>query len=106
MAKYWFRGSYNAEGAAGLMKEGGSSREKSLTELVSGMGGTVESFYYAFGTDDVVGVIDMPDLVTGAALSLAVNASGAVSVNVTQLITPAEMDAASQMVVNYRPPGQ
>ena len=105
MAKYLFKGSYSATGAAGLMKEGGSAREKGLSELVAGMGGKVESFYYAFGTDDVVGVVDIPDVVTGVALSLAVNASGSVSVNITQLITPADMDAASQMVVNYRPPG-
>ncbi len=105
MAKYLFRGSYNPDGVKGLMQEGGTSRQKMISELAAGMGGKLESFYFTFGRDDVVGVIDLPDAVSGVALSLAVNATGAVSLNVTQLITPEEMDAATEKVVNYRPPG-
>jgi uncharacterized protein with GYD domain len=66
----------------------------------------VECFYYAFGDDDVIGIIDMPDHASAAALSLAVNASGAVSVKATVLLTAEEMDEATKKTVNYRPPGQ
>ena len=105
MPKYLFKGSYSPQGAAGLMKEGGTSRRKQIAEMISTMGGELESLYFAFGEDDVVGIVDMPDTVTGAGVSLAVNAGGAVSLTITQLITPEEMDAASQKVVNYSPPG-
>jgi uncharacterized protein with GYD domain len=105
MPKYLFRGRYSAQGAAGLMKEGGTSRQKQIAEMISMMGGELESLYFAFGEYDVVGIVDLPDTVTTAGVSLAVNAGGAVSLTITQLITPEEMDAAGQKVVNYRPPG-
>ena len=41
------------------------------------MGGKLESFYYAFGDDDVFGIADMPDDASGVAFSMMINASGA-----------------------------
>jgi uncharacterized protein with GYD domain len=66
----------------------------------------VEAFYFAFGDDDVYVLSDVPDNVTVTAISLAVNASGAVKVKTTVLLTPEEVDQAAKMTVNYRPPGQ
>ena len=106
MAKYFFQGSYVGEGPKGLLKEGGSKRRDTVANLITGMGGTLESFYYAFGEDDVVGVIAMPDNVSAAALSLMVNASGAVTVKTTVLLTPEEIDEATKKVVDFRAPGQ
>ena len=106
MPKYFFQGSYNPEGVRGLLKEGGTSRRDTIEQLVKGMGGTLESFYYAFGPDDVIGVVEFPDAISGTALSLAVNASGAVNLKVTVLITAEELDAATKKAVGYRPPGQ
>jgi uncharacterized protein with GYD domain len=106
MSKFLVRASYTSEGVQGLLKEGGSNRIEAVTQLTNGMGGSVECFYYAFGDDDVVGIIDMPDHASAAALSLAVNASGAVSVKATVLLTAEEMDEATKKTVNYRPPGQ
>ena len=48
----------------------------------------------------------MPDSVTTSAVSLAVNATGAVSFKTIVLITPEEMDAAVKKSISYRPPGQ
>ena len=79
MPKYFFQASYTAEGTKGLLKDGGSKRRATVEELIRGLGGRLESFYYAFGETDVLGVIDLPDHVSIAALSLAVNASGAVN---------------------------
>ena len=56
MAKYFFQASYVGEGPKGLLKEGGSKRRETVANLIAGMGGTLESFYYAFGEDDVVAV--------------------------------------------------
>ena len=49
MPKYLIQASYTREGVHGLLKEGGSSRIETVTELIKGMGGTVEAFYFAFG---------------------------------------------------------
>ena len=106
MAKYFIQGSYVGEGLKGLLKEGGSSRRAAVETVVKGMGGTLESFYYAFGEDDVLGIVDFPDNATVAAFSLAVNASGAVAVKTTVLMTPEEVDEATKRRVDYRPPGQ
>ena len=106
MAKYFFQASYVGEGPKGLLKEGGSKRRDTVANLIAGMGGRLESFHYAFGEDDVVGVVDMPDKASMAALSLMVNASGAIVVKTTVLLTPEEIDEATKKVVNFRAPGR
>ena len=106
MPKYLISGSYTGEGVKGLLKEGGSSRQEAVEELTKSMGGSVEACYFAFGDDDVFVIVDMPDSVSVAATSLVVKASGAVALKVTVLITPEEMDQATKMTVDYRPPGQ
>ena len=106
MPKYLVQGSYVGEGLKGLLKEGGSSRRDTVAQLIKGMGGTLESFYYAFGEYDVLGVGEFPDNETAAAFSLAVNASGAVTVRMTVLMTPEEVDEATKKTVDFRPPGQ
>ena len=106
MPKYLVQASYVGEGLQGLLKEGGSSRKKAVETVIKGMGGTLESFYYAFGEYDVFGIADMPDNVTAAAFSLAVNASGAIKARTTVLMTPEEFDKATKKTVDFRPPGQ
>lgn len=104
MAKYLFQASYTATGAQGLAVEGGSSRQEQVANMMQSMGGQLESFYFAFGSADVFGIADIPDNVTAAAISLAINSSGAVTTKVVVLITPEEMDQASKISVSYHPP--
>ena len=104
--KYLLEASYTAEGAKGLAKEGGSSRRRTVEEMVKGLNGKVEAFYYAFGTSDVYLIVDVPDAVTATAVSLAVNQTGAIQLKSHPLITPEEMDQAAKKTVNYRPPGK
>jgi uncharacterized protein with GYD domain len=106
MSKYLLEASYTAEGTKGLIKEGGSIRQKKVEEMVKEMHGKLEAFYYAFGTSDVFLIVDLPDAVTAAALSLAVNQSGVVHLKTHVLMTPEEMDQASKKSVNYRAPGK
>jgi uncharacterized protein with GYD domain len=106
MPKYLLEASYTAEGAKGLAKEGGSSRRKMIADMVKGVNGSVEAFYYAFGATDVFVIADVPDAVTAAALSLAVNQSGAVHLKTHLLMTPEEMDQAAKKAVAYRAPGK
>lgn len=105
MPKMMVKASYNVEGTRGLMKEGGSGRRAAIKKLVEGLGGKMEAFYFAYGDADAFVIIDMPDATVGLALSMAVNASGAVRVTSVPLITPEEMDAACQKSVAYRAPG-
>ena len=77
MAKFLIKASYTIEGAKGLLKEGGSSRKEAVEQMIQGMGGTLEAFYFAFGDPDAFVIADVPDTVTAAALSLTVSASGA-----------------------------
>jgi uncharacterized protein with GYD domain len=105
MAKYLIKASYNPEGVRGLIKDGGSKRRAVVQKLVEGLGGKIEAFYYAYGADDAVIIVDLPDASSGVALSLTVNATGAVRLATTPLITPEEIDAASKKTVDYKVPG-
>jgi uncharacterized protein with GYD domain len=73
--------------------------------MVKKAGGTMEAFYYAFGDCDVYCIIELPDVASVVALSLAVNSSGAVGLKTIPLFTAEEMDEATKKQVNYRPPG-
>ncbi len=106
MPKYLLQASYSKDGVQGLLKEGGSARMEASRDTVSKVGGQIESYYYAFGETDLYLIVDMPDNVTMAAVSLAVAATGAVHTKTVALLTPAEIDEASNKQVSYKPPGQ
>lgn len=106
MAKYLFQASYTEAGLKGLLKEGGTSRRAAVEKAVKGLGGTLETFYYAFGYTDVYAIVDLPDNVTTTAFALIINTAGAAKVQTTVLITPEEIDQAIKKSVDYRPPGQ
>lgn len=105
MPKFLVEGSYTAQGAGGLLKEGGSSRQETVTALIEGMGGSVESWYYAYGEIDVYVIVDAPDDETMIAVTLAIGASGAVNLKTTVLLESSVLNDASTKMVNYRPPG-
>ena len=106
MKMYLIKADYTAEGTKGLMQEGGTSRKKMVENMLAELGGRVESFYYTFGNPDVYLIIELPDDISGAATRLRVNASGLVNISVTPLLSPEDIDAASNKSVNYRGPGE
>jgi uncharacterized protein with GYD domain len=106
MAKYLWEVSYSPEGAKGLLKDGGSKRRAAAEQAIKQVGGKLEAFYFAFGKHDAYVIADIPDHASVAAASLAVNASGAVAVRTTALLTPEEIDQAAKKIVNYAPPGR
>ena len=105
MAKFMYTGSYTSEGTKGLIREGGSSRKAAVEKMLASVGGKLECFYYAFGADDVVIVVDAPDNVSAASVGLTVAASGAVKGKLTMLLTPEEIDQAAKKSPVYRAPG-
>jgi uncharacterized protein with GYD domain len=103
--KYLIRASYTHEGLRGLMKEGGTGRRTAIEKMTADVGGHLETFYFAFGDDDVFAIVDAPDDVTTVAMSLMINAAGAATCKVTPLLTPEDVDAATRVSVDYRAPG-
>ena len=105
MPKYLISANYTSEGLAGVRAAGAKSRVDSVTTMLEAMGGRLESFYFAFGDDDVLAITDVPDDEAAAAVALAINSSGAVSVRTTKLLTPDQVDEALRRSVDYQPPG-
>ena len=105
MPKYLFTGSYTPEGARGVLAEGGTGRREATERLVASLGGTVEAYYFAFGGDDFFLIADLPSHAAAAAGALTAAASGAITTRTTVLLTPEDVDAASQLSPAYRAPG-
>lgn len=106
MPKYLLQVSYTSEGMKGLRKDGGTARRAAAEALVKSLGGTVESFYFAFGDADVYTVVEMPDHASMSAAAFAIGASGAVTGKTIVLMSPEEVDAAAKKTPAYRAPGQ
>ena len=88
MPKYLIKANYTLEGLKGVRAKGARSRADVVGNMVNGMGGTVESFYFAFGDDDVYVVADLPD-----------------DTSAVKLLTVEQADAALGLSVDYVPPG-
>ena len=106
MAKYLITASYTADGAKGLLKDGGSKRRAAAEQAIKSAGGKLEAFYFAFGDNDAYVIIDAPDNATVVASSVAINASGAVHTKTVVLLTPEEVDQAVKKAVAYAAPGR
>ena len=106
MAKYLITASYTAEGAKGLLKDGGTKRRQAAEQAIQSSGGKLEAFYFAFGDYDAFIIVDAPDHASIAATSVAINASGAVRTKTVVLLTPEEIDQAVKKGISYRAPGQ
>ena len=106
MAKYMFEARYNAEGAKGITRDGGSARRAAVAKMAEGLGGKLESFYFALGDVDAYVIVDVPDAVSVVAAALAVNQSGVVTVKTVPLLSPEEVDNAAKRSVDYRAPGR
>jgi uncharacterized protein with GYD domain len=105
MAKYLLKANYSGDGSRGLAKDGGSARKAAAAKAIKSLGGKLESFYFAFGDVDAYLIADVPDNVSMAALSVAINSTGKVSATTTVLLTPEEVDEAVKKTASYRAPG-
>lgn len=87
MPHYLSQVAYTSEGWAALLKKP-QNRIEAVRPAVEKLGGKIESAYFTFGDYDIVVVIQMPDSVSAAALSLAFAAGGACkTVKTTPLLT-------------------
>lgn len=105
MPKFLCEAAYSAEGLNGLVTDTAAGRKAAVQKAVRALGGKLESFHFAFGDNDVVLILDLPDNVAAAALALAVGTTGLVQVRTTVLVTVEEMDKAIKIKTKYRAPG-
>ncbi|MEU2746791.1 GYD domain-containing protein [Streptomyces collinus] len=105
MPKFLIQASYTPDGTKGLLREGASGRRAAVDQVVAGLGGRVESMHFAFGADDLVMIVELPDSVSMAAAALTVRASGALRTRATPLLTLDEIDEAARRQVSFRAPG-
>ena len=106
MKKYLIKASYNANGVKGLIEDGGTQRKLVVQKMLAGLGGKMESFYYAFGEHDAYIISELPDDISAAAVGLRVNSTGLVSISTTVLLSPEDIDAASKKSISYQAPGE
>ncbi len=104
MPKYLVQGSYTDQGLNGLLKEGGSKRRSMVEKLAEEMGGKLDVFYFAFGSDDFVIILDLPGNIDMAATAIVAQASGMVKSRVTVLMAPEDVDQAVKRKVAFHPP--
>jgi uncharacterized protein with GYD domain len=106
MAHYLIQVSYNNQGISDLVKNP-QDRSTAIRSVIEGMGGRIESFYFAFGDYDAVVIAELPDNASAAAFAMAVGAGGAMrSYKTTVLIPTAEAVEAMRKAstLGYRPP--
>ena len=107
MPRYLFKVSYTTSGIAGVLEEGGSSRREVAGQLVASVGGTMESFHFAFGAVDAYVTAELPDAAAAASVAMRVSAEGVAGVETVALLDPSEIDdaAAKARDAEYRAPG-
>ena len=106
MAKYLIKASYGPEGIKGVMAKGGTARVDAVGKMIAEAGGSMESFYFAFGGDDAYVTVDAPNHEAMIAIAGAVTSTGVLSHYETiVLLTAEQIDNAANMPVAYTPPG-
>jgi uncharacterized protein with GYD domain len=105
MPKYLLQASYTLDGVKGVLAKGGTARKSAVQAAAKSAGGTIESFYFAFGSTDVFVIADLPNDVAAAALVMQVSAGGGAKVKTTTLLSPEEIDQAAAADVSYLSPG-
>jgi uncharacterized protein with GYD domain len=108
MSKYLVTGGYTAEAWASMI-ENPTSRAAAAQKIAEAVGGKLDSFYWSFGEDDFLAILDAPDDVAAGALSVVVGSSGALrNVRTTKLITGEEsrklLEKAKASRAQYVPP--
>jgi len=107
MPRYLIQASYSTQGISDLVKNP-QNRAAAMRPVTERLGGKLESFDFAFGEYDIVSIVELPDNVSMAAISMAIGAGGAIGEFKTTVLIPMN-EAVEAMrkagTVGYRPPG-
>jgi uncharacterized protein with GYD domain len=106
MARYLIEASYATEAIQNLVRNP-QDRAAIVGSMAERWGGKLEAFYFAFGDYDVVAIVEVPDNVTMAAISMAISSSGALKTFKTTVLIP--MNEAVEAMrkagsISYQPP--
>jgi uncharacterized protein with GYD domain len=109
MPKYALIGGYTSE-AWSKMIENPGDRVAAVTKTAQAVGAKLESFFWSFGDDDYLAIIDAPDDVTAGSVAIAVGSSGSLrNLRTIKLITPEEgrkvLEKAKAAKAAYALPG-
>lgn len=105
MATFLLKSTYTPEGLVGLIRDGGTRRAEVVRSLVENAGGQLTSLHFAFADEDTYALCELPDHRAAAALAIAIGASRGLRVQITPLLSAAEVDEAARMPTGYTPPG-
>jgi uncharacterized protein with GYD domain len=110
MPKFLVEVAYTPEAWAAQL-EHPQNRAEVLKPCLETVGARFESFYFAFGEYDVVGIMDCPDNVSAAALSLAFSSGGSIkAIRTTPLMTVEEgleaLQKGARVRATYTPPAR
>ena len=106
MPCYLVQASYTAP-AVGAMIKNPQDRAAVVAPMMEKMGGKLHGFWFTFGEYDIVAIVETPDAVSAAAISMAIGSSGAMSTyRTTPLMTSAEATDAMKKAggVAYQAP--
>ena len=104
--KFMIQASYTSEGLKGLLQDKASGRRDAMAKAMESVGGRLDSVYYCLGQDDVILIVDAPDVAAVTSICVAVGASGLVRTHTTPLLTVEETDRALAKSASFRAPGR
>ena len=107
MPHYLLQGTFSAQAISGLVKNP-EDRSVAIRSIVEGLGGRLECMYYTFGESDVFVIVELPDNVTMAAMSMGSHTGGLMTnIKTTVLIPISEGVEAARIAgsIDYQPPG-
>ena len=109
MAKYVTLFTYTSEAWARMIQSPGD-RTAPVRRLAESLGGSVECVYWMLGGYDGIIILDVPDSISGAALSVTVGSTGAFkNLQTHELLTQGQLGQAlsrsKDAAQAYQPPG-
>lgn len=108
MSFYLFQGSYSTDSIKAMIGHP-QDRAEAARKMIEALGGKLHHFFFTWGSDDVVALIEMDDDKAMIAGSMLVGASGAMSSgHTTKLISTedamAAMKLAGEAATSYKAP--
>ena len=108
MGLYMIQGRLSKE-AFKAMASSDTDRRDVVAKMLEQINGKLHGYYFAFGGNDIVAIIEGPDNVSVASVAIAVGSSGTVqNITTTPLLSYEEGIEAIRGAnsVTYTPPGQ
>ncbi len=110
MAQYMTLFTYTSEAWARMVQNPGD-RSATVRRLADSLGGSVECLYWGLGSYDGIVILDLPDSISAATLSVTVGSTGAFkNLETHELLTQEQLSQAlsrsKDAVQAYQPPGQ